>query len=121
MPVSLTRFLIFIFFFLLLCSAFSCSGGKRLKATHLEGTEQFSGLFHVILYGRKHHDDLLTVAFLDRADDDYELVPHEPPFEYTVERNIRGNAALEKATHFVSYHPTFQYSRSRKIWISMTV
>jgi hypothetical protein len=58
-------------FIVLLTLISSCAKGKRLSVQQMGDHKDISGVYNVIFYGARHHDDLLTVAIRDRADDPY--------------------------------------------------
>lgn len=93
----------------------ACATGKRLSVQTIDDYKDISGVYNAILYGARHHDDLLTVAILDRADDPYQLVPHEPEFDYSVEKGLVGKAAFDKAIDFISFHHAYRTAEVRRI------
>jgi hypothetical protein len=93
----------------------SCATGKHLSVQPISDHKEITGVFNVIFYGARHHDDLLTVAILDQADDSYHLIPHEPEFDYSVEKGLTAKEAFDKAIHFISFHHSFSTAEVRRI------
>lgn len=79
---------------------------KPLKTDSADPAE-VKGIFTVILLGGAHVDDLETVAFLDKEDDQYTFEPFTPDFDYVIKKGLPAEEALEIAEKFVAFHPSF--------------
>jgi hypothetical protein len=68
-----------------------------------------------MLHGGRYSEDIENVAILDKDGDQYtfEILGRED--NYTVQKNVPANEALDKAQKFVSRHRSFMRSRLSRI------
>ncbi|HSW64177.1 MAG TPA: hypothetical protein VLH56_12850 [Dissulfurispiraceae bacterium] len=69
---------------------------------------EISGTWSVIVYGGRHANDLETIGFFDREDDDYSIVINAPEFDYKITRSLATPDALTYAREAVGFHRSFQ-------------
>lgn len=75
--------------------------------TELANNNEVSGTFTLILYGRRHGNDIETVAFLDLEGDPYTFDPYTPEYNYKKTTGVSAADALKKAEEFVGWHSSF--------------
>ncbi|KAF0184145.1 MAG: hypothetical protein FD164_471 [Nitrospirae bacterium] len=70
--------------------------------------DEITGTWSVIVYGGRHANDLETIGFFDREDDDYPIVMNAPDFDYKITRGMATPDALKYAREAVGFHRSFQ-------------
>jgi hypothetical protein len=78
-------------------------------------TPEITGVFSLILYGRRFADDVETIAILDLEGDGYTLDPFAPDFDFKIKKGLSAKEALEQAQKFVSFHNAFWRSQLSRI------
>ncbi len=68
---------------------------------------EITGTYSVIVYGGRHANDLETIGFFDREDDDYSIVINAPDFDYQTHRGMPAPDALKYAREAVGFHRSF--------------
>ncbi|UCD34697.1 MAG: hypothetical protein JSU90_10455, partial [Nitrospiraceae bacterium] len=63
------------------------------------------------LYGKRHGQDLETVAVLDFEGDDVMFEPYAREYDYRTVEHLDEKDALEKALTFISWYPSFLSGR----------
>jgi hypothetical protein len=103
-----------IFLVFLVLTLGSCAGANQLR-TELAQDSEITGSYTLILYGTKNAYELKTVAFLDKEEDGYELVPYAPQYDYKVIKNLPAAEALKKALDYVKWPRDYRSTQLRKI------
>jgi hypothetical protein len=99
----------------LMAAAFvSCTPGIRLDTQGAQDPE-VAGTYRVIFFGCNFNNDLETIAFLDREDDQYTFEPFAPDFKYLVRKEVAAVEALAEAKEFVNCNVAYRGARLRKI------
>jgi len=92
----------------------SCTPGIRLDTQGAQDPE-FTWTYRVIFFGCNFNNDLETIAFLDREDDQYTFEPFAPDFKYLARKEVAAGEALTEAKEFVNCNTAFRGVRLRKI------
>lgn len=92
----------------------SCTSAIRLNTQGAQDSE-VAGSYRVILYGCNFNNDLETIAFLDKEDDQYTFEPYAPDFKYKVKKGVAAKEALAKAKAFVNCNTSFLRAETYKI------
>jgi hypothetical protein len=92
----------------------SCTPGIRLN-THGAQDSEVAKTYTVILYGCNFFNDLETIAFLDREDDQYTFEPYAPDFKYRVKKGVAATEALTGAENFASCNGSFKRAQLKSI------
>src|SRR5512135_2597494 len=100
--------------FLLAVFSVSCSHGIRLDTQEAQDSE-VTGTYQVIFFGCNFNNDLETIAFLDREDDDYTFAPFAPAFKYLVRKEVAAAEAVAETKEFVNCNTAFRGARLSKI------
>jgi hypothetical protein len=69
--------------------------------------KEITGTYSVIVYGGRHANDLETIGFFDREDDDYSIAVNAPDFDYKVKRGMAAADALKYAREAVGFHRSY--------------
>ncbi len=115
-----TKYIILIS--IIFCISCAYSVGKRfdvrfakpLKVEKAEPSE-ITGIFKIIFYGARYSDDVETVSIFDCGDDQYDIEPFAPDFDFRIEKEIPDKEALAKALDFISFHHSFHKYSLKKI------
>ena len=103
-------FLILVFLLLASCVARSMITTRQIAAADIVPAS-----YTVIRYSNLAVDYLTTVAFLDREDDAYTIVPQGPEFAYTVSKGLKSEEALRLAEDFVRSRPSYNGTEIKAI------
>jgi len=95
----------------------ACAGGTSLKTHEIEPSQIRGDKFDLILYGANYPEDIETLAILDTAGDDYEIVPYAIKDVYRVLKGLDMARALAEAKRFVAFHYAYAGSvAARRIY-----
>ena len=93
----------------------SCVAKNMIGSHRVARQELQPATYTVIRYRNLAVDYLTTVAFLDREDDSYTLVPRAPDFSYTVNKGLQAEDALRLAENFVRSQPSYNRTEIKAI------
>lgn len=100
--------------FLLAVFSVSCTPGIRLDTQEAQDSE-VTGTYRVLFFGCNFNNDIETIAFLDRDDDQYAFKPHAPDISYLVRKEVAAGEAVAETKEFVNCSTAFRGSRLSKI------
>ncbi len=93
-----------------------CYGASHLKTSYLGTPGSISGTFDVVYYGARYKDDPSSVVVLDRAGDDYRILPRAPESYYRVEEGLGASEAAGKSEKFLKQHTYYNGLLYRSIY-----
>ncbi len=76
---------------------------------------EITGDYSVIVYGGRHANDLETIGFFDREDDDYSIAINAPDFDYQTHHGMSAPDALKYAREAVGFHRSFSSMHTTRL------
>lgn len=98
----------------LIVSATACMPGVRLDTFGAKEAD-VTGEYRVILHGCNYHNDLNTIAFLQKEGTGFTFDMYAPDFNYRVVKGLTAKEALSKAEKFLDCSTSFRTGQLRKI------